>query len=104
VLGIIFLLGGSLSDIAVPAFIGLVINYLNEEKYDQVGPLCLYMVGIVVFSGICVGIRAAIFNILSEKIARELRRDFYNSIITKDIEFFDEHRTGEMVSRLNSDI
>ena len=48
--------------------------------------------------------RAAIFNILSERIARNLRRDFYASIINKDIAFFDERRTGDLVSRLNSDI
>ena len=40
--------------------------------------------------------RAAIFNILSERIARNLRRDFYESIISKDIAFFDERRTGDL--------
>ena len=48
--------------------------------------------------------RAAIFNILSERIARNLRKDFYESLISKDIAFFDERRTGDLVSRLNSDI
>ena len=48
--------------------------------------------------------RAAIYNILSERIARNLRRDFYNSLIEKDIAFFDSKRTGDLISRLNSDI
>ena len=48
--------------------------------------------------------RAAIFNILSERIARNLRKDFYDNLINKDIPFFDEKRTGDLVSRLNSDI
>ena len=65
--------------------------------------------------------RAAIFNILSERIARNLRRDYMTSVLGKDIEFYDERRTGELsklpisivancsycftiVSRLNSDI
>ena len=48
--------------------------------------------------------RAAIFNILSERIARNLRRDFYDSILEKDITFFDARRTGDLVSRLNSDV
>lgn len=76
-------------------------------------------------SGICVGMRSAIFNILSERIARNLRFDFMKSILEKDIEFFDSARTGDigksivnssfcrwfinlkyflLVSRLNSDI
>ena len=48
--------------------------------------------------------RSAIFNILSERIARNLRRDFYDSILEKDIAFFDSKRTGDLVSRLNSDV
>ena len=125
VLGLIFLLGGSLSDLAVPIFIGRVIDYLPEEKFDEINELCLYMAIIICVSGICVGMRAAIFNILSERIARNLRRDFYESIMEKDVTFFDEIRTGDLgeffayhltflltigylycliVSRLNSDI
>ena len=48
--------------------------------------------------------RAAIYNILSERIARNLRKDFYDNLMSKDIPFFDESRTGDLVSRLNSDI
>ena len=48
--------------------------------------------------------RAAIYNILSERIARNLRKDFYHSLVSKDIEFFDSSRTGDLISRLNSDI
>ena len=44
---------------------------------------------VIVVSGICVGMRSAIYNILSERIARNLRRDFYDSILEKDIAFFD---------------
>ena len=40
--------------------------------------------------------RSAIFNILSERIARNLRRDFMTSILQKDIEFFDSKRTGDI--------
>ena len=48
--------------------------------------------------------RAAIFNILSERISRNLRKDFYESVINKDIAFFDERRTGDLISRLNADV
>jgi ABC-type multidrug transport system fused ATPase/permease subunit len=55
-------------------------------------------------TGICVGIRSTIFNILGERISRNLRKDFYYSLIYKDIGFFDANRTGDLISRLNSDI
>ena len=47
-------------------------------------------------SSLCVGVRASIFNILSERIAKNLRRDFYHSIINKDTAFFDANRTGDL--------
>ena len=42
------------------------------------------------------GIRAGTFNILSERIARNVRKDFYDSIVDKDIAFYDVNRTGEL--------
>ena len=47
--------------------------------------------------------RAAILKILSERIVRNLHRNFYEAIINKEIAFFDERRTGDLISRLNSD-
>ena len=96
VLGIFFLIGGAMSDLSVPYFIGKVIDLLEKGDYGAIGDLCLYMLAIIIVSGICVGMRAAIFNILSERIARNLRRDFYESIVNKDIEFFDARRTGDL--------
>ncbi|CAB4057285.1 ABCB8 [Lepeophtheirus salmonis] len=36
-------------------------------------------------------------------MAASLRKDLFNSIICQDIAFFDEHKTGEIVSRLSAD-
>lgn len=33
---------------------------------------------------------------MSERIARELRLDFYQSLLSKDVEFFESNRTGDL--------
>jgi hypothetical protein len=33
---------------------------------------------------------------MSERIARNLRKDFYESMINKDVAFYDERRTGDL--------
>mmetsp|Transcript_46 Transcript_46/g.98 ORF Transcript_46/g.98 Transcript_46/m.98 type:complete len:116 (-) Transcript_46:1521-1868(-) len=104
ILGIVFLLGGSLSDLTVPLFVGRVVDLMQKNDFDNIAKLCIYMLIVVTFSAICAGIRAAIFNIMSERIAKNLRKDFYESIVHKDIAFYDERRTGDLLSRLNSDI
>ena len=51
-MGMIFLVGGSISDLAIPIFIGWVIDAINDNDYDRVGNLCLYMIIVVVVSQI----------------------------------------------------
>ncbi|KOC64653.1 ATP-binding cassette sub-family B member 8, mitochondrial, partial [Habropoda laboriosa] len=41
---------------------------------------------------------------VGERIAMNLRQDLFKSIIMQDIAFFDKNRSGEIVSRLTSDI
>ena len=61
----------------------------------------------------CVGFRASTFNIMSERVSKNIRTDYYTSVINQDVAFFDDRRTGDLrkyqfnlfvVSRLNSDI
>lgn len=40
-------------------------------------------------------IRGYLFNLISERIAVNLRQDLYISIINKDIAFFDARKTGD---------
>ena len=41
---------------------------------------------------------------MSERIARNLRRDVFRAIVSKDVGYFDENKVGDLLSRLNSDI
>lgn len=64
----------------------------------------MQLFAIVLISGVFVGLRGVVFNTMSERIAKNLRGDFYQNIVNKDIAFFDERRTGDLLSRLNSDV
>ena len=44
VLGLVFLLGGSLSDLTMPLFVGRVVDLMNKEDYDKIATLCVYMI------------------------------------------------------------
>ena len=41
--GMLLLLLGQLSDLSIPAFIGIVINYLVDGKYSEIYTLCVYL-------------------------------------------------------------
>ena len=40
------------------------------------------------------------YNIISERIAKNLRADLYDSLINKDVEFFDSKKTGDLCKKL----
>ena len=44
-----------------------------------------------------------IFGLIGERIGNNLRTSLFTSMINKDVEFFDENRTGELISRISSD-
>ena len=47
--------------------------------------------------------RAALFTIAGERVVTRLRGRLFKSLIEQDIAFFDENRTGELVSRIADD-
>ena len=113
ILGCIFLIGGILAELAMPIFIGEVIEMMKTGDFDGVSEACLWMVIITIVSlvsmlcliknesffkvsGLSTFMRSAIFNILSERVSRNLRKDYFEAILNMDIAFFDEKRTGEL--------
>ena len=64
---------------------------------------CILMIYVIVFSGLAAWIRGYSFNSMGEFIASNIRYDLFYSIINKDIGFFDENKTGEILSRITSD-
>ncbi|XP_059485327.1 mitochondrial potassium channel ATP-binding subunit [Neocloeon triangulifer] len=41
---------------------------------------------------------------VGERVASELRKELFASILRQDITFFDKHRTGELINRLTTDV
>jgi len=59
---------------------------------------------IVTVAGILGGfIRATIQGVIGERVVARLRCQLYAHILKQEIAFFDEHKSGELVSRLGSD-
>ena len=62
------------------------------------------MIGICIVSGIASGARGRIFNLMSYKIARDIKYDLFWYLVRKDVTFFDEKKTGDILSRISSDV
>jgi len=48
-------------------------------------------------------IRGLSLSLLGEKVMLEIRSELYDKLLYKDTEFFDIHKSGELMSRITSD-
>ena len=106
-----------------------VVDFLSEIKEPAVRMVKLYLAQAVmtatyIYSLSCVGELFGISkkfddknaskpgncnlqnsqNIVGERLALKMREDLFASILRQDIAFYDSHKSGEIMSRLTSDI
>ena len=86
----------------------LLIGKLIDEGLTHAAPArlnAMIAVMIVVFAiqSIFVFGRSYLFTVVGERVVADLREALYASIMRQEIAFFDQRRTGELVSRLGSD-
>jgi len=96
---------GSLANFAVPGLVGVVVDAMTQDPtdWDSIRKYCTFMLILVLVSSAFVWVRAMTFNSMSERIAMRLRYDIFYFLINKDVEFFDETKTGDILSRISSD-
>ena len=86
------------------AYDALVNGGLSED--ERMSEIHQNMVWVMILhvGGVVAGfLRSAIMNIVGERLVARLRNQLYGSILKQEIAFFDEHKSGELVSRLGSD-
>ena len=105
--GTLALILGNLGTLAIPYYIGLFIDDMTRGNYDNIQRL-VYELLIIIFvctllisnliqiSSVGVFLRGMLYNLVSERIGRNLRNDLYKSLVNKDVEFFDSKKTGDL--------
>jgi len=92
--------------------LGAVSTSSNVENVDDnitemtMSEINLWMgasLGVYALSMIFNFIRGAILAVIGERLVARLRLKLYKSVLHQEIGFYDEHKTGEIVSRLGSD-
>jgi ATP-binding cassette subfamily B protein len=79
-------------------------NVLSDDaRMSEINRIMIIAI-IVTIAGILGGfIRATIQGVIGERVVARLRCQLYAHILRQEIAFFDEHKSGELVSRLGSD-
>ena len=106
VIGMILLALSSMVFMLFPPLSGEMIDIAQGNgKYGfTLQDIGWVLVTVLVAQGFVSYFRVVLFAYVSERAIRDLRRDLYNKMICLPIEFYENNRMGELVSRLTSDV
>lgn len=103
-LGTLCLAIGSGMGLLYPQGLRVIVDgVLGGKRLELIDRAALAMVAIAFVQGVAVALRALLFSIAGERIVARLREQLFASILSQEIGFFDESRTGELTNRLASD-
>ncbi|MFY7929456.1 MAG: ABC transporter transmembrane domain-containing protein, partial [Oligoflexus sp.] len=102
--GLLALIVSSGMLLAYPQAIKVMIDEaLTEKNADRLNAAALAILLVFLLQAVAGAIRYYLFTTAGERVVIRLRQDLYEAIMRQDIAFFDERRTGELMSRLSSD-
>lgn len=103
--GFTFLILSQVGGIMLPYISGKILDVIiTTRDGTALNMYCGYFIGIFLLSSFAIFGRFISFNLLSERVSITLKNECFEKFINFDIEFFDKKKTGELLSRLGSDI
>lgn len=105
ILGMFFLLGSSLANLAFPKLLGDLVNSGSEGSLGQtLNQTALILGGLLIIQSVFSYFRIVLFVNVTEKSLALLRRATYNHLIKLPLKFFEQRRVGELNSRISADV
>lgn len=106
----ILMVGSEATNLIIPLIVANAYDKLvdptvtdDDERMTEINRFMTIAIGISV-AGILAGfLRATIQGVIGERVVARLRCKLYAQILKQEIAFFDEHKSGELNSRLGSD-
>jgi ATP-binding cassette, subfamily B, bacterial len=107
ILGLVALALSSGTLLAFPYFAGKLLDVAQGKKdffFTSINQIALALITILLVQGVFSFIRVYTFTFVSERTLADLRQHIYTKIVWLPLSFFDSRRTGELISRITSDV
>lgn len=104
-LGMFFLLGSSIANLAFPKLLGDLVSSGHAGSLGQtLNQTALILAGLLIVQSVFSYFRIVLFVNVTEKSLALLRRATYNHLIKLPLRFFEQRRVGELNSRISADV
>jgi len=98
---------GPLGDLVVPSYIGFVCDAMmdvdNPKRDENVMELIIQWAIFMTCGAIASFLNKMIFGYTCERMGKSVRAKLFDAVIRKDITFFDETKSGDIISRISGD-
>jgi ABC transporter fused permease/ATP-binding protein len=106
--GLIFIALSAGTTMAFPYMLKLLIDSAHDSSHGNAvfspGVIALLMIGILVVQMFFSYMRVFLFTSVGENALADMRKDIYKRMITMPMDFFSQHRVGELSSRISADL
>jgi ATP-binding cassette, subfamily B, bacterial len=105
-LGMAFLIFSSLTLLTFPFIAGKLIDAASGKTWilNDINGIAFILLGILLIQSIFSFFRVWLFAKVSERSMRDIRIALYKQLVQLPMTFFDKRRTGELISRITSDV
>uniref|UniRef100_A0AAQ6AF86 Mitochondrial potassium channel ATP-binding subunit n=1 Tax=Amphiprion ocellaris TaxID=80972 RepID=A0AAQ6AF86_AMPOC len=108
---VVLAFGAAILNIQIPLMLGDLVNvvarYLREHTGNYVheirGP-ALKLLGLYGIQGLLTSGYIILLSRVGERVAADMRKTLFASLLRQDVAFFDANKTGQLVNRLTADI
>ncbi|MFX1274641.1 MAG: ABC transporter ATP-binding protein [Promethearchaeota archaeon] len=103
---LIFGIVQSILFLTLPLFLGPVMDILIDPSKLITDVFSIYIMALItqIFVGIIFGVRIYINRVIGAKVINNLRNDLFSTIQIMSFKWFDDNKTGELISRTTSDV
>jgi ABC-type multidrug transport system fused ATPase/permease subunit len=107
IIGLIALICSSSTMLAFPYLAGELLDIANGVPvpyFNSIAQVALALIGVLFLQGIFSFTRVYTFALVTERSLADLRKAVYEKLVRLSMTFFDNHRIGELMSRITSDV
>lgn len=104
ILGLVFLVLSSLTNLAFPMFLGDMLDASGDGGMQRINELAYILFGIFFLTAVFSYFRIYTFAIVTQNTLARLRQTTYQHLIRLPMKFFMTRRVGELNSRISADI
>ncbi|XP_026957305.1 mitochondrial potassium channel ATP-binding subunit isoform X2 [Sagmatias obliquidens] len=108
---IVLALGAALVNVQIPLLLGQLVEIVAKYTRDHVGSfltesrnLSTHLLILYGLQGLLTFGYLVLLSRIGERMAADMRRALFSNLLRQDIAFFDAKKTGQLVSRLTTDV